>query len=321
MIMSFNGKLIPLSASVSRFVQQTDSGAGLPAHSGRADQVENNAAATTTVERFQARVPRHCLTDLVLSEATRRRYATLLSRIRNHDLLYQEWGLARIDPGGQHTAVCFYGPPGTGKTMCAEALAAELGQPIIEVDYAEIESKYVGETPKNIVAAFRAASQAGALLFFDEADSILGRRMTHVTQAADQAVNVSRAVMLKQLDQFTGTVAFATNLARNFDRAFVRRILMHIKVPLPDAECRPRLWQRMLDLTVPGLDQINRGELAAASDGLAGGDIKNAVIAALAAAADRTDPDRCLRQDDLLEAIADVRRSKTEVGFDGDEVF
>jgi SpoVK/Ycf46/Vps4 family AAA+-type ATPase len=320
MIMRFNGKPIPLSASLSRLVPPPDSVASRPAQSGRPDRPEDGATSMPALERFEARASLYRLADLVLPEATRRRYAILLSRIRNHDLLYGEWGLGRLDPGGRHTAVCFYGPPGTGKTMCAEALAAELGRPIIEVDYAEIESKYVGETPKNIVAAFGAAREAGAVLFFDEADSILGRRMTNVTQAADQAVNVSRAVMLKQLDQFSGIVVFATNLAKNFDGAFVRRILMHIEVPLPDVEGRLRLWQRMLTVTAPGRDRVDPGELAAASDGLAGGDIKNAAIAALAAAADRADPDRCLRPDDLLEAIADVRRSRLEVGHDANGI-
>jgi len=267
----------------------------------------------TGPETFVPRLPRRRFSELVLPASTRRTIETLLSRVRNHDLLYGEWELGTIDPVGRHKTVSFYGPPGTGKTQCAEALAAELGQPIIEVDYAAIESKYVGETPKNIRAAFEAARSAGAVLFFDEADSILGRRLTQVTQAADQAVNVSRAVLLKELDAFDGVVVFATNLARNFDSAFVRRILLHVEVPLPDAEGRRLLWQRMISDRVPGREEIDWDRLTEASQGFSGGDIKNAVVLCLAAAADRTDAARRITLEDGLEAIRHVRRAKEEV--------
>jgi ATP-dependent 26S proteasome regulatory subunit len=151
-------------------------------------------------------------------------------------------------------------------------------------------------------------------LFFDEADSILGKRMTQVTQAADHGVNVARAVMLKQLDEFDGIVAFATNLARNFDGAFVRRILMHIEIPLPDAARRLLLWQKMITPAVPGRGTIGWQELAEQSDGLSGGDIKNAVVNALAAVAARDDGERFATTADFAQAIEDVRRAARDVG-------
>jgi ATP-dependent 26S proteasome regulatory subunit len=276
--------------------------------------------AVTTVEQFRSRPARCQLTDLILPAVTRRQFDVLLSRLRHHDLLYNEWELSRIDPVGCCKAVNFYGPPGTGKTMCAEALASELNVDLIEVNYAEIESKYVGETPKNICAAFRQAQESHqegrrpALLFFDEADSILGRRMTNVTQAADHSVNVSRAVMLKQLDEFNGVVVFATNLAKNFDGAFVRRILFHVEVPPPDCAGRKQLWQRMIGGKVPGRQLLDWDVLAQQSDGLAGGEIKNAVIIALSGTAARQAPERQVRMPDLLEAIADMKRAKTDIG-------
>ncbi len=208
----------------------------------------------------------------------------------------------------------FYGLPGTGKTLCAEALTAELGKNVIEVNYAEIESKYVGETPKNIRAAFRRAQETDSVLFFDEADSILGRRMTNVTQAADHGVNVSRAVMLKQLDAFTGVVIFATNLAKNFDGAFVRRILQHIEVPPPDTEGRLAIWKKMFSSVVPGRDTIDWQTVAIDSDGLVGGEIKNAVIISLSEVANRSGSERTLKMDDLKKAIEDVRRAKKDIG-------
>lgn len=266
------------------------------------------------LESFQARTPLWKFQDIILPAQCRRDVGVLLSRIRNHELIYGEWGLRAIDPRGLAVAVNFYGLPGTGKTMCAEALAAAMGKDLIEVNYAEIESKYVGETPKNIRAAFRRAEETGAVLFFDEADSILGRRMTHVTQAADHGVNVSRAVMLKQLDAFGGIVVFATNLAKNFDGAFVRRILQHIEIPPPDAEGRIGLWEKMVPPEVPGRDGLAWDALAQASAGLVGGEIKNAVILALSEVAGRETAKRKVRQADLLHAVDAVRRAKKDVG-------
>ncbi len=272
------------------------------------------AEAVPLLESFQPRPPIHRFADIILPEATRREVDVLLSRIRNHRLLYEDWGLKAIDPRGLSVAVSFYGLPGTGKTMCAEALVAEMGKTLIEVNYAEIESKYVGETPKNIRSAFKKAQEAGAVLFFDEADSILGRRMTNVTQAADHGVNVSRAVMLKQLDSFTGIVVFATNLAKNFDGAFVRRILQHIEVLPPDADGRTKLWQKMLSPAVPGRDAIDWAALEKASEGLVGGEIKNAVITCLSAVANQAENERRMKIEDLTRAIEDVRRAKKDIG-------
>ena len=266
------------------------------------------------MDRFEPRKPRRTFSDLVLPKMVRNQIDVLLSRIRNHDLLYNQWGLAKIDPHGQNKCVNFFGPPGTGKTMCAEALANALGKDIIEVNYAEIESKYVGETPKNITAAFKAAEDASAVLFFDEADSILGRRMTNITQSADQAVNVSRATMLKQLDNYEGVVVFATNLAKNFDGAFVRRILMHIEIPLPDEQGREALWRLMLMPSIPGVAALDFVGLAQMSVDFSGGDIKNAVVTAAAMAADRSGDEKRIRQEDVLYVMGSLSRAKREIG-------
>lgn len=263
---------------------------------------------------FVPRKPDYSFDGIILEPDTLSHIETLRSRIRNHDVLYNDWGLASIDPRGRNVAVSFYGPPGTGKTMCAEALAWSLGKCIIEVSYAELESKFVGETGKNIKLAFVTATESDAVLFFDEADSILGKRMTNVTQAADHGVNVARAVMLKELDAFQGVVVFATNLAKNFDGAFVRRILQHIEVPLPGAGARQRLWSLMLSDKVPGRDEVDFDILARESEGLSGGEIKNAVIVGLAEAVRRTGPQRRVTMEDLMSGIAGTQRAKHEIG-------
>lgn len=265
-------------------------------------------------ERFDLRMPEWSLDDMILNAETAQEIDSVCAKVEYHSVLYEQWGLARIDPHGNRVAVSLYGPPGTGKTMCAEALARRFGKPILEVDYADVESKYVGETPKNIRAAFKKAEESGALLFFDEADSILGKRMTTVTQSADHSVNVSRAVMLRQMDLFSGIVVFATNLARNYDAAFVRRIPYHIYMPLPDEAGRRRLWDRLVPVEMPGRDELDTLELVRSSDGLSGGDIKNVVILAATRAVQRKGDSRRITTDDLSQALESVIKAKRDVG-------
>ena len=285
-----------------------------PGPKAAAETATADEAAPKLSEKFETRLPRYRMDQVILSDLVSAEIKVLQSRIRNHDLIYQDWGFAEVDPLGRNIAVNFYGPPGTGKTMCAEALASELGKSILEVNYAEIESKYVGDTPKNIVAAFRCATETDSVLFFDEADSILGRRLTSVTQSADHGVNVSRSVMLKQLDDFSGIVIFATNLARNFDSAFVRRILQHVFIAPPDEKCRVRLWQKIVTAAIPGRANLDFTRLAAESDGLTGGLIKNATLLALADLAQRPVLTRQLVHDDLAKGIEHVRRAQLEIG-------
>lgn len=306
------GRRIDPADSLTRINIPTDSEPNQ--HTEPAKNPDKPEASPPLIESFEPRSPNYSFSDIILPPATQRDFNVLKSRIKNHTLLYEDWDLKRIDPLGMKVAVNFHGLPGTGKSMCADALAADMGKKIIDVNYAEIESKYVGETPKNIRAAFKKAQETNALLFFDEADSILGRRMTSVTQAADHGVNVSRAVMLKQLDSFTGIVVFATNLPKNFDGAFVRRILQHINIPLPDAEARQLIWQHMISKAVPGWDKLDWVGLGAASEGLAGGEIKNAVIIALSEIANHPPENRSLRMEHLCQAIDDVKRAKRDIG-------
>jgi SpoVK/Ycf46/Vps4 family AAA+-type ATPase len=267
------------------------------------------------LDMFVVEAPRRSLKDLVLPEAALMQLRSLLTKIRYHQVIYEDFGLGEIDPFGGRTAINLYGPPGTGKSFAAEAIADELGMGIIRVNYAEIESKYVGETPKNIKAAFQKAKETNALLFFDEADSILGRRLTNITQSSDHAVNVSRSVLLLELDHFPGVTVFATNLASNYDTAFVRRILGHIEMPLPDAESRRRLWRYHIPSRLPvDLDAADWDRLMAATEGLAGGDILNIVVNAASAALEREGPTCRITLDDFLRAVEASKRAKQEIG-------
>ena len=293
----------------------------LPTHAGRVlppgggTRAESEAEIAKRLDLFTVETPRRQFKDLILPERTLQQFKSLLTKIRYHRVLYEDFGLGEIDPYGGRTAINLYGPPGTGKSFAADAIANELGMGIIRANYAEIESKYVGETAKNIKAAFQKARETGALLFFDEADSILGRRLSNVRQSTDHAVNVSRSVMLLELDQFSGVTVFATNLASNYDIAFIRRILGHIEMPLPDAEQRLRLWRYHLPTRLPvQLAEGDWARLVTETEGLAGGDILNIVVYAASMALDREGPTCRITVDDFSKAIGVSKRAKQAVG-------
>lgn len=275
---------------------------------------EEEPAKPVSGAAWLATPPRFRFDDIVLTDDTRRRLHALMARIEHHDTLYRLWDLGAVDPAGRRVAINLFGPPGTGKTMCAEGIAEKLGKPILTVSYAELESKYVGETPKNIVAAFEAARQSGAVLFFDEADSILGKRLTSVTQAADHGVNVSRSTMLLQLDRFEGVVIFATNLAKNYDGAFVRRILGHVEIALPDELGRTAIADRLLRPAMPRDAGVTAAAIAQESEGLSGGDLLQVVVGAATRAVHRAGEARRVTWDDVQGEIAAVRRAKVAVG-------
>ncbi|SDM92341.1 ATP-binding protein [Actinacidiphila guanduensis] len=155
--------------------------------------------------------PRVRLSDVELPAQVRDRVLRALAVFRRRDLL-ASWGVGEVPgfAGRLGGSLNLVGPSGTGKSFTAEAIAGELDRPLLRVDYARLESKYVGETSKNITAVFAAAREHGAVLFFDEADSFLGRRVQDVRQSYDTAVNSTRAVMLLELQEFAGMSLFAT---------------------------------------------------------------------------------------------------------------
>ena len=236
-------------------------------------------------------VPARTLSEVVLPPQTRRTLDQALAEVRNHNLIFTRWGLGERHTSGRGLAFNFAGPPGTGKTICAEAIAHALGKKLLVVDYAEAESMWLGETPKNIVAAFRAASEQNAVLFFDEADAIATRRSIGAGSAPDRERNLTVNVLLRELETSNGIVIFATNLAANFDRGFERRIRTHVLFEIPGAEERARIWHLQIHPTKtplgPDVDFNQLAERYVAT----GGDIKNAVIKAAAAAAAELGPD------------------------------
>jgi SpoVK/Ycf46/Vps4 family AAA+-type ATPase len=257
--------------------------------------------------------PERTLADVVLPLQTRRALEQALAEVRNHSLIFNHWGLGERHATGRGLAFNFAGPPGTGKTICAEAIAHELGVKLLVVDYAEAESMWFGETPKNIVAAFRAAAQQGAVLFFDEADAIATRRSVGLPLPHDRESNLTINVILRELEAFNGIVIFATNLAANFDPAFERRIRSHVLFEIPGVDERLRIWQLQIHpKKTPLASDVDFRRLAERY-AMSGGDIKNAVIKAAAAAAAESGAElgKRISQRHFEQAAEDVLSAKS----------
>ena len=230
--------------------------------------------------------PRRSFEDVVLPPSTKRTLDLALVQITSYDLVFNRWGLAERHPTGLALAFNFAGPSGTGKTICAEAIAHTLRRRLLVVRYAELESMWLGETPKNVAAVFRLAREQNAVLFFDEADAIASRRSSS-RQAFERESNLVVNVLLQELESFRGVVIFATNLAANFDPAFERRIRTHVLFEMPGVEQRERIWHVQMHPTLTPLADDVDFRLLAEKYEVSGGDIRNAVLkAALAAAAD-----------------------------------
>jgi ATP-dependent 26S proteasome regulatory subunit len=266
-----------------------------------------------TTSLLQPEVPKRTLEQLVVPSNVRTQIEAAMARLRSHEMLYRDWGLESVDPKGSAIALNLYGPPGTGKTFCAEAIAGSLERPFLRVSYAELESKYVGDTAKNLVGVFRAAVSSGSVLFFDEADAVLSRRIACVTQSTDHALNVTRSVLLMELDRFDGVVLFATNLVISYDPAFLRRMFAHIRFELPDQASRELLWRQLLPTKLPREDDIDPKWLAAQTNGLSGGDLMGVVIRAACRAVQRAGEKQRVTRDDLRQEIAAVALARGEI--------
>lgn len=236
-------------------------------------------------------VPRRTFNDVILPPATRRALETALAQVTQHELIFKDWGLGERHSTGLGLAFNFAGPPGTGKTICAEAIAHSLHRHLLVVRYAELESMWMGETSKNVAAIFRAAREEQAVLLFDEADAIAGRRSTSVDSSSQRESNGVVNVLLQELERYTGVVIFATNLAANFDPAFERRIRTHVLFEVPGEAERVRIWQAQLHPTRTPLAADVDFHLLAKQYAVSGGDIQNAVLKAALAAAGEAMPD------------------------------
>lgn len=247
-----------------------------PKEQGQPEQ--GKADEPTDQKMIESYEPRFELEQVALNAKVREQIKTAISAVKYKRKMSEEWGMSDYFAGNRAIILNFYGKPGTGKSMTAEAVAKALGKKVYHINYSELESKYVGETPKNIRKAFECATKDDAVLIFDEADSFLGKRLTSVTQSADYGVNITRSVLLMELEKFTGVVVFTTNLISNYDEAFKRRILLSVYFEMPDEEARTVIWNLHLAKKMPLHSEVTAESLASRYDGISGADIKDMVF-------------------------------------------
>src|SRR6478672_13718917 len=261
-------------------------------------------------------VPRRTFDDVILPARTREALADALVQIEKRDLIFEDWGLGERHETCLGLAFHFAGPPGTGKTICAEAVAYTLHRKLLVVRYSELESRWVGQTAKHVASVFRAAERQDAVLFFDEADAIAGRRFTVMQAAVDREANSVVNVLLHELETFPGIVIFATNLAANMDPAFERRIRTHILFEMPDVDARERIWRvQVHPRKTPLAEDVDFRALAEAYP-RSGGDIKNAVLKAAQSATTEPGPDadKQIHQRHFVQGMEEVLAGTSVMG-------
>lgn len=253
------------------------------ARHGALDDVAVSATIRAVIEdRLSAYASRIAVTqtwdDLVLAPDQLELVVELYSRISHRDRVYEGWGFGNKIGKGLGVAALFSGPPGTGKTMVASLLAIELGLELYQVDLGKVVSKYIGETEKNLAALFDAAEASCALLLFDEADSLFGKR-TEVKSSNDRYANLETNYLLSRLESYSGVCFLTSNHESNIDEAFLRRLSMHLRFDMPELDERERLWNAMIPKAAPVERGIDFRRLATRYV-MSGGHIRNAALRA-----------------------------------------
>jgi Winged helix domain, variant/ATPase family associated with various cellular activities (AAA) len=269
-------------------VETNDGGGGaMPTleHVQQACRAFAGAPVTTLARRIE---PRHRLADLVLPTAQHEQLSAICSQAKHSSIVYGTWQFDRKLALGRGLNAMFTGQPGTGKTMAAEVIAAELGVDILKIDLSRIVSKYIGETEKNLGQMFDQAARANAILFFDEADALLGKR-SDVKDAHDRYANTETAYLLQKMEEYPGITILSTNLRQNMDAAFTRRMRFIVDFPFPEDEDRLRIWTSVWPSEVPLGADVDFAHLARQFR-LSGGSIRNVALAAAFLAAEQGQP-------------------------------
>lgn len=232
--------------------------------------------------------PHYRWDDIVLPPDTRAQLQEMCAHIEHKHLVYDTWGFGKKLAMGKGLMALFAGNSGTGKTMAADVIAGTLGLDLYKIDLSTVVSKYIGETEKNLRTIFKEAEASNAILFFDEADALFGKR-SEVKDAHDRYANIETAYLLQRMEEYSGAVILATNLKMNLDEAFMRRMHFVVDFPMPDEAHRRRIWEGTLPPEMPRRDDIDFAFLARQFR-ISGGNIRNIVLAGAFLAAARGEP-------------------------------
>lgn len=245
--------------------------------------------------------------DIILPEDSLDQLSEICQRVGHRHKVLMEWGFEGKLSYGRGITALFAGPSGTGKTMAAEIIAADLGLDLYKIDISSVVSKYIGETEKNLDRIFTAAENANAILFFDEADALFGKR-SEVRDSHDRYANIEISYLLQKMEEYDGIAILATNLRQNLDDGFVRRLAFTVQFPFPDEASRRKIWQGIWPQDLPR--EVPPDDLAymGAQFRLSGGNIKNIALAAAFLAAEADAP---VNTNHLLQA---TRREYQKLG-------
>lgn len=234
--------------------------------------------------------PVHAWDDIILPDDALSQLRELCARFVHRQRVMDDWGFDSKLSRGKGIAALFAGPSGTGKTMAAEIIAGGLNLDLYRIDLSQIVSKYIGETEKNLSRVFEAAAQGNAILFFDEADALFGKR-TEVRDSHDRYANIEISYLLQQMETYEGISILATNLRQNIDPAFLRRLAFAVHFPFPDERSRLLIWQGIWPERLPLAADVDLAYMAGQFR-LSGGNIKNVALAAAFLAAETGEPVR-----------------------------
>jgi hypothetical protein len=261
-------------------------GPGSPDAAAALHRATARVSAPQLSDLAQRLEPRFCWSDLVLPARRLDLLRDIVRQVEHRRTVLEHWGFGRRRTGGLH--VLFAGPAGTGKTMAAEIIANTLGMELYRIDLSAVVSKYIGETEKNLRRIFHEAEQGDAILFFDEADALFGKR-SEIRDAHDRYANIEVNYLLQRMEQFAGISILATNLRQNLDDAFLRRLAVVVEFPLPDAADRRRLWDTAFPAEAPRARDLDLAFLAQRFE-LSGGSIHNCALTAAFLAAEAGEP-------------------------------
>ncbi|NJM59593.1 MAG: AAA family ATPase [Oscillatoriales cyanobacterium RU_3_3] len=228
--------------------------------------------------------PQYTWNDIILPIDHQTQLREICNQTKYRNLVYQEWGFDRKLSLGKGLNVLFSGPPGTGKTMAAEVIAGELQLDLYKIDLSQMVSKYIGETEKNLNRIFTAAANSNAILLFDEADALFGKR-SEVRDAHDRYANIEIGYLLQKMEEYEGLAILTTNLRCNMDDAFVRRLRFIIEFPFPNQQQRRQIWEKIWPDTTLRSPDLDVDFLARRFE-ITGANIRNIALAAAFLAAD-----------------------------------
>jgi hypothetical protein len=259
----------------ARDMAAQDGGSLREQHLFAAARAHSNPRLESQARKIQ---PRYTWDDLVLPVEQVTILNELVNTVRSRPLVLEQWGVGQKLTSSAGVTALFFGPPGTGKTMAAEVIAGELGFDLYKIDLSGVVSKYIGETEKNLERIFTEAESSNAILFFDEADAIFGKR-SEVKDAHDRYANIEVSYLLQRMEAYNGVTILSTNMRANLDEAFMRRLQFALDFPFPKPKDRLRIWQALFPAGVPRDPELDLKLLADRFE-IAGGNIRNIIVSA-----------------------------------------